>query len=190
MSSRLALQVEIETLHELLDELDYYRILRLPRTCTAEEVGQAFRKESRRLHPDRVAAIRDPAIQRQANAIYRLVGEAYRCLKDPERRARYDQLLDEGQLRMTDEADAAAQADRHRGDPEYAAHDPKAEKYWKMALRDFRDENFGAAVMNIQFALNFEPDNEVFKEWLDKARAAKKEADAKKEKNPYKLRIG
>ena len=35
----------------------------------------------------------------------------------------------------------------------------------------------------------FERDNEVFKEWLEKAKEARAEADKKKEKNPYKLRI-
>ena len=43
--------------------------------------------------------------------------------------------------------------------------------------------------MNIQFALNFERDNEVFKEWLEKAEKAAKEKSSKKEKNPYKLRF-
>ena len=37
--------------------------------------------------------------------------------------------------------------------------------------------------------MNFERDNEVFKEWLEKAKEARAEADKKKEKNPYKLRI-
>ena len=58
-----------------------------------------------------------------------------------------------------------------------------------MALSDWKNKAYGACVMNIKFALNFEPDNEVFKEWLAKADEAQKEADSKKEKNPYKLRI-
>ena len=66
---------------------------------------------------------------------------------------------------------------------------PKAEKYWKMALRDIKDESWKSAVMNIKFALTFEPKNEVFQEHLKEAEAAFKEADAKREKNPYKLRI-
>ena len=41
---------------------------------------------------------------------------------------------------------------------------------------------------NIKFALQFEPDNEVFKEWMEKAKDADNKA-IKKEKNPYKLRI-
>ena len=58
-----------------------------------------------------------------------------------------------------------------------------------MALSDWEQKSYRACVMNIQFALNFEPGNDVFKEWLDKAKAARDEAESKMEKNPYKLRI-
>ncbi|MFM2244280.1 MAG: hypothetical protein RL071_354, partial [Pseudomonadota bacterium] len=39
------------------------------------------------------------------------------------------------------------------------------------------------------FALNFEPGNEVMKEYLEKATKSRDEEESKKEKNPYKLRI-
>lgn len=181
--------VEIDTLHGLLPELDYYRVLLLDPDCAQDAVGEAFRTESRRLHPDRIAALRDDAVADQANDVYRLVNEAYRVLKDPEQRARYDLLLAEGVLRMTDDAKAGAQADKRSGDPEHAATDAKAEKYWKMALNDFQNKSYKACVMNIQFALNFEPNNDTFKEWLDKAKKAMKESGQDKKKNPYKLRI-
>jgi hypothetical protein len=43
--------------------------------------------------------------------------------------------------------------------------------------------------MQIRFACQFEPENAVFKEWLEKAAKASDEAAAKKDANPYKLRI-
>lgn len=189
MDARARLKVEIDTLHELLPELDYYRVLLLDRDCDQDEIGEGFRKESRRLHPDRMSVLRDEAVQERANDIYRLVNEAYRILKEPDQRAQYDDLIEQGILRMTDDAMAEAAEAARKNDPEHAATHPKAEKYWQMALRDFEQKAFGACVMNINFALNFEPDNEVFKEWLAKAKEEQKEADSKKEKNPYKLRI-
>ena len=90
---------------------------------------------------------------------------------------------------MTEEALALAEKERLKSEsPEHAASDPKAEKYWHMALKDWDDKNYKGCVMNIQFALSFEPDNEIMKEWLDKAKTAstKKSAETK---NPYKLRI-
>jgi curved DNA-binding protein CbpA len=189
MDARARLKVEIDTLHELLPELDYYRVLLLDADCDQDQIGEGFRKESRRLHPDRMSVLRDESVQERANDIYRLVNEAYRILKDPDQRAQYDQLAEQGVLRMTEDAMAEAAEAARKNDPEHAATHPKATKYWQMALRDWNDKSYGACVMNIKFALNFEPKNEIFQEWLDKAKDAQKEADSKKEKNPYKLRI-
>jgi hypothetical protein len=58
-----------------------------------------------------------------------------------------------------------------------------------MALNDWEQKSYRSCVMNIQFALNFEPANEVMKEWLDKAKKARDEDDSTREKNPYKLRL-
>ncbi len=187
--SRVRTIVEIETLHGLLPELDYYRVLLLDQDCSQDAVGEAFRGESRRLHPDRMAAMRDDDTADRANDIFRLVNEAYRVLKDPEQRVRYDKLLTDGVLRMTDDAKAGAQADKRAGDPDQAATNPVAEKYWKMALQDFKNKSYKASVLNIQFAIGYEPDNEVFKEWLTKAKEALAESGQDKVKNPYKLRI-
>lgn len=189
MRASRRLKVEIEALHEVLGDLDYYGILLVDRDCAPHEIGDAFRRESRRLHPDRMSSLGDSGAQDQANDIYRLVNEAYRVLKDPEQRGQYDQLLEDGVTRMTDDARAGAAAEKRSNDPAHAAKHPKAETYWKMALRDWDSKSFRSCVMNIQFAMNFEPDNEVFREWFDKAKVARDEAESKREKNPYKLRL-
>lgn len=189
MDPRLRMSVEIETLHELLPDLNYYRLLKLEPGCTQDAVGTAFRAESRRLHPDRMAAVGGAEVRQKANDVFRIVNEAYRVLKDPESRLRYDGLMAAGILRMTDDAQALAQADKHSNDPEHAARDPKAEKYWKLALRDWTDKKYRSCVMNIKFAMNFEPDNETFKEYLAKAEEAENDAAKKRGLNPYKLRI-
>jgi curved DNA-binding protein CbpA len=189
MDPTTRLRIEIETLHELLPDLDYYKILQLDPSCEQSAIGDQYRDESRRLHPDRMRMIEDEDIRRRGNELYQFVNEAYRYLKEPEERARYDQLLSTGVIRMTDDAKAGAQADKRSNDPEAAATNAKSEKYWKMALRDMKDKSWKSAVMNIKFALTFEPGNDVFKEHLVIAEEAFKEEDAKREKNPYKLRI-
>ena len=42
--------------------------------------------------------------------------------------------------------------------------------------------------MQIQFALSFEPNNDTFKEWLDKAKSAREESGDEKQ-NAYKIRL-
>lgn len=189
MEAKRRLLNEIEALHELVDDLDYYGVLLVDRDCAPHEIGDAYRRESRRLHPDRMSSLENAAATKRANVIYRLVNEAYRVLKDREQRGQYDLLLEDGVIRMTDDARSGANDQKRANDPSNAAKHPKAEKYWAMALSDWEQKSYRACVMNIQFALNFEPGNEVFKEWLAKAKAARDEAESKREKNPYKLRL-
>jgi curved DNA-binding protein len=64
---------------------DYYSILNVPRSASAEEIQRAYRKLARQYHPD---VNKDPG----ADAKFKQLGEAYEVLKDPEKRKLYDQL--------------------------------------------------------------------------------------------------
>ena len=72
MDPMIKTRVEIETLHELLEELDYYKILLLERDVPQADVDPAFRTVSRKLHPDRLARIDDEDLKSKANDIFRL----------------------------------------------------------------------------------------------------------------------
>src|SRR5687768_16097329 len=64
---------------------DYYAIMGVPREASAEQIKQAYRKLARKYHPD---------VSKEADAEQRFkeVGEAYEVLRDPQKRAAYDQL--------------------------------------------------------------------------------------------------
>jgi curved DNA-binding protein len=64
---------------------DYYAILGVKRGASAEDIKKAYRRLARKYHPD---------VSKEANAEERFkeVAEAYETLKDPEKRAAYDQL--------------------------------------------------------------------------------------------------
>jgi curved DNA-binding protein len=64
---------------------DYYQILGVSRDASAEDIKKAYRRLARKYHPD---------VSKEAGAEERFkeVAEAYEVLRDPEKRAAYDQL--------------------------------------------------------------------------------------------------
>ncbi len=69
---------------------DYYEILGVSRTATAEEIKTAYRKLAMKYHPDRNQG------DKEAEEKFKEVAEAYEVLSDPEKRQRYDQFGHEG----------------------------------------------------------------------------------------------
>ena len=64
---------------------DYYALLGISRDASADEVKRAYRRRARKYHPD---VSKEP----EAEERFKEVQEAYEVLKDPQKRAAYDQL--------------------------------------------------------------------------------------------------
>ena len=71
-----------------MDFKDYYKVLGIERTADQKAISQAFRKLASKHHPDV-----NPG-DKQAETRFKEINEAYQVLNDPERRAKYDQILD------------------------------------------------------------------------------------------------
>ncbi|MGH8279808.1 MAG: DnaJ C-terminal domain-containing protein [Gammaproteobacteria bacterium] len=64
---------------------DYYAALGIPRAASAEQIKAAYRRLARKYHPD---VSKEP----QAAEKFKDIAEAHQTLKDPDKRAAYDQL--------------------------------------------------------------------------------------------------
>ena len=69
----------------MAEKRDYYEVLEVAKTATAEEIKKAYRKKAIQYHPDK-----NPG-DKEAEEKFKEAAEAYEVLSDPQKRARYDQ---------------------------------------------------------------------------------------------------
>lgn len=117
---------------------NYYEILGISRTASFIDIKKAYYTLSKKYHPD---------INPKTANLFRNINEAYQTLKDPEKRKKYDELLDLGV--ETDNVDAYTDVfkDTYYTNPEYY-QDPVKEPivnilddFWK-----YRFENATSAI--------------------------------------------
>ena len=65
---------------------DYYEVLEVAKTATADEIKKAYRKKAIQYHPDK-----NPG-DKEAEEKFKEAAEAYSVLSDPDKRAKYDQF--------------------------------------------------------------------------------------------------
>jgi len=73
-----------------MTDQDYYEVLGVSRNADSNDIKKAYRKLVMEYHPDR-----NPG-DKQAEEKFKLIGEAYDVLSDPQKRQRYDRYGKEG----------------------------------------------------------------------------------------------
>jgi molecular chaperone DnaJ len=70
----------------MAEKRDYYEVLEVAKTATADEIKKAYRKKAIQYHPDK-----NPG-NKEAEEKFKEAAEAYEVLSNPDKRARYDQF--------------------------------------------------------------------------------------------------
>ena len=69
---------------------DYYKILGISKSASAKEIKKAYRKLAMKFHPDQNKG------DKEAEAKFKDISEAYAVLSDPKKRKQYDMFGAEG----------------------------------------------------------------------------------------------
>jgi DnaJ-class molecular chaperone len=84
--------------HQSLDRVDYFTVLGLKHGASSEQVREGFHQFALKYHPDQW--VDEPEWQAQALTVFKRGTEAYRVLMHAVLRARYEQALRRGELRL------------------------------------------------------------------------------------------
>lgn len=165
-------EIEAQALASILDELDYFQILKIPPEASLADVKAAYYRESRQYHPDRFHSEPDSETKQAVARIYRRINEAYVCLRDDARREKYRADVSgperASRLRFTEEAE---QEHRQAKEAELGAT-PQGRQLFAQGLADLAAGRHAQAATQFKMALMYEPQNATFQAKYEEAAQA------------------
>ena len=162
-------EIEAAALAQVLDELDYFQILKIGQGAAPNEIKSAYYRESRSYHPDRFYQLPNTELKESIGRIYKRINEAYVCLRDDVKRAKY--LADvsgperQRKLRFVEASEQEMKKDKEQE----MGTTPQGRKFFMAGLSDMAAQRFSAAERNFKMALTYEPNNPNFKAKRDEA---------------------
>jgi DnaJ-class molecular chaperone len=164
-----AFEIEAQALAQILDELDYFQILKIGQNASPPELKAAYYRESRAYHPDRFSTLPPSELKDNIGKIYKRINEAYVCLRDDSKRVKY--LADilgadrPKKLRFVEASEQEMKKDKEQE----VGQTPQGRKFFMAGLADMAAQRFASAERNFKMALTYEPNNPNFKAKRDEA---------------------
>ncbi|MBS2025553.1 MAG: J domain-containing protein [Deltaproteobacteria bacterium] len=155
--------MEAMALAQIMDELDYFQILKVGQGATPNEIKAAYYRESRMYHPDRFHTMGGGELKDALSRIYKRINEAYVCLRDDVRRNKYVADVNGPErakkLRFVEASEQELKKDKEQE----VGTTPQGRKFFMAGLTDQAAQRFAAAERNFKMALTYEPGNVNYK---------------------------
>jgi len=136
---------------------DYYALLGIIRSASSDQIRAAFHRFAREHHPDNF--VNSPEESERHTDLYQHATEAYRVLLDPTKRKLYDEDLEKGVVRYTE--DRAKEKRRTMRPPGgVMLRSSKARVFFTRAHRAMESGDWSQAKLNLQMAIQNEPGNQ------------------------------
>jgi DnaJ-class molecular chaperone len=181
--------MEVETLSQVLDQLDYFGVLKVAQTASPPEIKAAYYRESRNFHPDRFAALPDPMVREVIGRIYRRINEAWTVLRDDKKRLKYVADVTgpdrAAKLRFTEADEAQVKEEAKRKVEEQFGQTPNGRKFFQAAMAEVAAKRWDKAETALKSAMMYEPANAKFKEQLA---AVQSELEKTRPKGDYRIK--
>jgi len=161
------LEIEAVAVAGLIEELDYFQILKIESNAAPSAIKAAYYRESRIYHPDQFFSVPDGDAKRAIEKIYRRINEAYVCLRDDAKRTKY--VADIGgperakKLRFTEQSEQEQKQARE----EELGKTPQGKKMFAAAMLDLDGGRVPQALQSLKMAVMYEPANAYFKQKLE-----------------------
>ena len=159
---------EVIVLAGLIEEMNYYQVLRVDPRASLGQIREAYHAQSRLYHPDRYFWLPDGEFKQSIYKISKRVTEAYVTLRDVQKRQFYDQQLQQPesqQLRYTEQSEQA----QKKAKVEETGKTEKGRQLYRQGTAEMKRKNFAAAERSFKMAMAYEPDNELFKKLFKEA---------------------
>ncbi|MBK7860289.1 MAG: DnaJ domain-containing protein [Archangiaceae bacterium] len=154
----------------VLNEVDYFQVLRVTQDAKPADIKRAFYRESRTYHPDRFFHLTEPEVKVDIGSVYKRITEAYYFLKDETKRKKYAADVNgpdrKSKLRFTEASEVETKAQVKKEQEEQIGTHPKGRALYATAMKDVDAGRWSDAQRNLKSALMYERDNARYKEKL------------------------
>lgn len=152
---------EAIALAKIIDDMDYYQILKVKQTAFTQEIKNAYFKQSRIYHPDKFYN-EESSLQHMITKVFKRISESYKVLSDQEKRVAYTKAIN-GPERKKFLRYSSKLFEKAQNEKEDEGQTPMGKKYYLMAKTAMQNKDYSGAKINLQLAAKMEPNNQTFK---------------------------